>query len=304
MARPLIECVPNFSEGRSAATLAAIGVAIRSVAGVSLLGEEGDPDHHRSVFTFAGRPEAVCEAAFRAVGVAKERIDLREHRGVHPRIGAADVVPLVPLQGITMEECATLAHGLGERIASGLDVPVYFYEAAARRPERRRLELIRKGGFEELRELAVRDASRAPDVGGPQLHPSAGATVVGARKFLLAFNINLDTPDVAIAQQVARKVRASSGGLAHVKAMGVYLASRGLAQVSMNLTDFEVTPLQVVYDAVRDEAARLGASIVGSEFIGLIPAKALAQVAAAYLRSETNPIASILESRLLTDLLD
>lgn len=304
MARPLIECVPNFSDGRNPATLAALRQAITSVPGLSLLAQEADPDHHRSVFTFAGSPEAVLEASFRAVAAARDHIDLRHHTGVHPRIGAADVVPLVPLQNVSLEQCAAFAHKLGQRIAHSLGVPVYFYEAAALRPERQRLEVVRRGGFEALRDLAVSDPARMPDAGGPALHPSAGATAVGARKFLLAFNINLDTADVAIAQQVARKVRASSGGLPHVKAMGVFLASRGLAQVSMNLTDFEVTPLAQVYEAVREEAARLGAAIAGSEFIGLVPAKALGQAASVYLQAETRPEDQILERRLLTDLID
>ncbi len=304
MARPLIECVPNFSEGRNSATLDALRQAIASVPAVALLAHEADADHHRSVFTFAGPPEAVLEASFRAVATARDLIDLRLHAGVHPRIGAADVVPLVPLQHITLEQCAAYAHQLGHRIAESLGVPVYFYEAAALRPERQRLEAIRQGGFEALRDLTLNDPARVPDAGGPALHPTAGATVVGARKFLLAFNINLDTADVSIAQQVARKVRASSGGLPHVKAIGVFLASRGLAQVSMNLTDFEVTPLAVVYEAVREEAAKLGARIAGSEFIGLVPAQALAQAASFYLKAETRPEDQILERRLLTDLID
>jgi glutamate formiminotransferase len=281
----LIESVPNFSEGNDNTTIAAIVAAIGSVAGAHVLAWESDRDHNRTVVTVAGRPEPVQEAVFRGVACAVERIDLRRHQGVHPRIGAADVVPLIPIEGASLEDCAAWAHQLGDRIAAELAVPVYFYEAAALRPDRRRLENVRRGGFELLREAALTDPDREPDRGRRQLHPTAGAVAVGARKYLLAFNINLQTADVEVARAIARKIRASSGGLPHVKAMGVLLASRNLAQVSMNLTDFEVTPLDVVFEAVRAEAARMGVAIAGSEIIGLMPARAL-------------------ESRLLPDLLD
>ncbi|HUQ92635.1 MAG TPA: glutamate formimidoyltransferase [Bryobacteraceae bacterium] len=290
MGRRLIECVPNFSEGRDLDKVDAIAAAI-AAPGVSLLARESDVDHNRSVLTLAGEPAAVVEAAFRAVAKAVELIDLRQHTGVHPRIGAADVVPLVPVHGVTLEECALLAHQLGERIAGELGVPVYFYEAAARRVECRRLEAVRRGGLQ-------------PDLGGPGHHPTAGAVVVGARKFLLAFNINLASADVGIAREIARKIRASSGGLPHVKAVGVLLASRNLAQVSMNLTDFEVTPLDAVFEAVRVEAARHGVEIAGSEIIGLMPAAALGMTAARYLQCENFRPGSVLESRLLSNLID
>ncbi|MBI3207336.1 MAG: glutamate formimidoyltransferase [Candidatus Solibacter usitatus] len=297
----VVECVPNFSEGRDASVVQSI---IDSIAGaeVRVLASESDPDHNRSVITFAGEPSHVVEAAFRAVAKAAETIDLTRQSGVHPRIGAADVVPIVPLRNITLEECAALAHALGERIWRDLHIPVYFYEAAALRPERKRLEVVRRGGFEALRVTNAPD--RQPDVGGPGLHPTAGAVAIGARKILLAFNINLATTDITIAQQIAVKIRASSGGLPHVKAMGVPLESRGLAQVSMNLTDFEVTPLRTVFDAVRAEAHLRGVEIAGSEIIGLMPERALDEALAKYLLCENFSQDSILERRLETLLID
>ncbi len=261
MAGPLIECVPNFSVGREAATVQAIEHAIRSVAGVMLLRSEMDPDHNRSVITFAGPPEQVSVGALRGIAAAFERIDLRKHAGVHPRIGAADVVPFVPLDGATMDDCVAIAHRTGQAVWERLGVPVYFYEAAATSPERAPLEKIRRGGL-------------TPDLGGPALHPTAGACVIGARKLLVAFNVDLNTEDLAIAKTIARKIRASSGGLPFVKAMGVPLASRKLVQVSMNLTDFEQTSLKQVYDAVRAEAASHGVLIAGTQIVGLVPRKA------------------------------
>lgn len=304
MGRRLIECVPNFSEGRDHVLVARIVHAIASTPGVALLGKESDADHHRSVVTFAGDPDAVTEGAFRGIRMAAELIDLRQHQGVHPRLGAADVVPLVPVQGVTLEDCARYAHQLGQRIWEELHIPVYFYEAAALREDRRRLEAVRRGGFEGLSEWVKSDPAKLPDIGGRLLHPTAGAVIVGARKFLLAFNINLATGNLDIAKRIAVKVRESSGGLPHVKAMGVMLASRGLAQVSMNLTDFEVTPLHVVYRAVAQEAAAHGVAIAGSEIIGLMPAKALAMAAAYSLQCENFHEQQILEARLLANLLD
>jgi glutamate formiminotransferase len=257
----VVECVPNFSEGRDARKVADIAAAIASVPEITVLHFTLDPDHHRSVITFAGSPEKVGEAALLGVAQAVKTIDLTQQSGVHPRIGAADVVPFVPVQDVTLDECADLATRVGEEIWRRLGVPVYLYEAAARRPDRVNLETIRRGGL-------------APDF-GEGLHPTAGATVVGARKFLIAFNINLNTPDVAVAQAIAKKIRASSGGLAFVKAMGVRLASRNLAQVSMNLTDFERTPVHTVFAAVRDQAASHGVTIAESEIIGMIPRRAL-----------------------------
>jgi glutamate formiminotransferase len=272
VAGQLIECVPNFSEGHDAATVRAIEDAIASAPGVLLLRAEMDADHNRSVITFAGEPRAVAEGALRGITKAVERIDLRKHQGVHPRIGAVDVVPFVPLDGATLDDCVDIAQQTGAAVWERLGVPVYFYEAAARSPDRAPLENCRRGGFE--------NAKLPPDLGGPDLHPTAGACVIGARNLLIAFNINLQTPDVDIARAIARKIRASSGGLAFVKAMGVRLASRGLAQVSMNLTNFERTGLDQVYSAVRVEALNMGVSIAGIEIIGLVPKKAIEMAAA------------------------
>lgn len=298
MARRLIECVPNFSEGRDREKVNTLVEAVCSVPGVSFLGLEMDADHHRSVLTFAGPPEPVAEAALRAVGKAVELIDLRQHAGVHPRIGAADVVPFVPIEGVTLEECARIAHQTGLEIWRRFRVPVYFYEAAARRPDRVSLENVRRGQFEGLREEVLTDSERAPDVGDPRLHPTAGATAVGARKYLIAFNINLNTPNVEVARKIAQAIRFSSGGFRYVKAIGVSLASRHLAQVSVNLTDFEQTPLHRVFEAVRVEAARHGADIAGTEIVGLIPRRALEMAADFYLRCENFSPDSVLESRL------
>ncbi len=266
MALPLIECVPNFSEGRDPDTLQAIRQAICSVSDVQLLRSEMDPDHNRAVITFAGAPQSVSEAAVRGITAAVERIDLRHHHGVHPRIGAADVIPFVPLRGATLEDCAALAHRAGQDVWKRLGVPVYFYEAAAATPQRVPLEHVRRGGFEH--------PALVPDLGGPALHPTAGACIIGARKLLVAFNVNLDTADLAIAQAIARKIRASSGGLPFVKAMGVPLSSRNLVQVSTNLTDFEQTPLRRVFDSISREAAARGVLIAGTQVVGLIPRQA------------------------------
>jgi glutamate formiminotransferase len=295
---PIVECVPNFSEGRNAAVVEAIAGAIGSIPGAILLDRETDADHNRSVITFAGAPEAVLEGALAGVAKAVELIDLTKHRGAHPRIGAADVMPFVPIEGVTMEECVRLAWRAGEEIWRRFHVPVYFYEAAARRSGRERLENIRRGQFEGLRDAVRTDPERRPDVGDAELHPTAGATVVGARKFLIAYNITLTTADVGIAKRIARTIRASSGGFPCVKAMGVMLASRNLAQVSMNLTDFETTPIHVVFEAVKREAARYGAGVAGSELIGLIPRKALEMAAGVDLKWENLRPDSVLEQRL------
>jgi glutamate formiminotransferase / formiminotetrahydrofolate cyclodeaminase len=297
MNRILVECVPNFSEGRDRSKVEAIVEAIRS-AGVALLGYEMDADHNRSVVTFAGVPERVAEGAFRGVAKAVELIDLRVHTGVHPRIGAADVVPFVPVRNASMEDCVRLAESLGWRLWDELRVPVYFYEAAARRPERTNLEYLRRGQFEKLRLEVRTDPDRLPDFGAPELHPSAGATVVGARKFLIAYNINLNTPDVTFAQKIARAVRQSSGGFRCVKAMGVLLASRNLAQVSMNLTDFETTPVHRVFAAVKEAAASCGVSVAGSEIIGFIPRRAIEMTAEWSLQVENFQPGMVLENRL------
>ena len=298
MSRTIVEVVPNFSEGRDAAKVDAIIEAIRSVRGIAILDRELDADHNRSVVTFAGPAASVVEAAFRGVERAVSLIDLRHHTGVHPRIGAADVVPFVPVEGVTLEDCVRLANELGQRMWERLRVPVYLYEAAARRPDRVNLENIRRGQFEGLREEVRTNPDRRPDFGDAELHPSAGATVAGARKFLIAYNINLNTADVEIAKRIAKAIRFSSGGFRYVKSMGVPLASRNLAQVSMNLTDFEQTPMHRVFEAVRAEAARYGAAIVGSEIVGLIPKRALEMTAEWYLQVENFHPSLVLENRL------
>src|SRR5579863_7065582 len=271
----LVECVPNFAEGRDLSKVDAIVATISEVPGVFLLGRESDADHNRSVITLAGDPEAIVEAAVRAVGKAMELIDLTRQTGAHPRIGATDVVPFVPLEGVSLEDCVILAKKAGREIWERYHIPVYFYEAAAQRPDRVNLENIRRGQFEGLLAEVPKNPDRAPDIGEPRMHPTAGATVVGARKFLVAYNINLNTPDLEIAKKISKNIRFSNGGLRYVKAMGVDLRARQLAQVSINMTDFEQTPLHRVFEMVKREAERYGVSIVGSEIVGLIPKKAI-----------------------------
>jgi len=290
VAGALIECVPNFSEGRDPAIVQAIEQAITSVSGVLLLRSEMDPDHNRSVITFAGPPEAVTEGALRGITAAVERIDLRRHTGVHPRMGAADVVPFVPLEGATLDECAVLARRVGDTVWERLHVPVYFYETAAAGAERVPLENVRRGGFNR--------PALTPDLGGPALHPSAGACIVGARSLLIAFNVNLDTHDLRIAASIARKIRSSSGGLPFLKAMGVPLASRNLVQVSMNLTNFERTGLNDAFQAVETEAARHRVAVAGFQIVGLVPQKAIEAAAAADPRWRNFDRNLILENRL------
>ena len=271
----MIECVPNFSEGRKTETLTRIMDAITS-AGASVLDRHTDADHNRSVITFVGAYELMSEAVVRAVRVASELIDLRQHAGQHPRLGATDVIPFIPLTGATMADCARLAHDTGRRIAAELQIPVYFYERAALLPTRRNLADVRRGGFELLR---ADIATRPPDCGPLRVHESAGACIVGARDFLVAYNINLTTDDERLARRIARAVRARDGGLPALKALGMKLASRNLAQVSMNLTDYRQTGLRQAYEAVRREAEHLGVGIAGHEFVGLVPQAALDQSA-------------------------
>lgn len=297
MSDPLIECVPNFSEGRDPAVVEAI-VAAMAVDGVSLLDYSLDADHNRSVVTIAGNPAAVMESAVRGTGKAAELIDLTQQQGVHPRIGAVDVIPFVPVRDVSLEQCVLLARQAGAEIWNRYGVPVYFYEAAAARPDRVLLEDVRKGQFEGLREAVRKDVTRRPDVGGPELHPTAGASVVGARRFLIAWNLYLNTSDVATARSIAREIRASSGGLTGVKAMGVM--AHGEAQISMNITDFKKTPISQVYTAVEDKAARFGVTIARGELIGLIPEEA-AEREGDWLRhfDEFDPEEKILERRLM-----
>lgn len=272
MDEPLIECVPNFSEGRRPEVVESIVSAMR-LEGVRLLDWSLDADHNRSVVTIAGPPAAVVESAVRGAGRAAELIDLTTQEGVHPRIGAADVIPFVPIRGISLEQCVLLARQAGVEIWKRWQVPVYFYEAAAARPDRAMLEEVRRGQFEGLREAVLKEPARRPDVGGPGLHPTAGASAVGARRFLIAFNVYLDTADVAVARAVAREIRHSGGGLATVKAIGV--SAHGQAQVSMNLTDFTRTSVGAAFAAVKEKVARHDAKPVRAELIGLIPEAAL-----------------------------
>jgi len=294
----LIECVPNFSEGRDAAKVDAIVAAISSVPGVYVLDREMDADHNRSVVTLAGEPDAVAEAALLGAGKAMDLIDLTKHSGAHPRVGATDVLPFIPIEGVTVEDCVALARRVGNEIWKRYRIPVFFYEAAATRPDRVNLENVRRGQFEGLREELKKNLERQPDVGESKVHPTAGVTVVGARKFLIAYNVNLNTSDVGIANKIAKAIRFSSGGLRYVKSMGVELKARNLAQVSINLTDFEQTPMHRVYEMVKREAERYGAVPVGSEIVGLIPKKAIEMAADFFLQLENFSPAQVFENRL------
>ncbi len=295
MPTTLVECVPNFSEGRDTAKVDAIVEAMK-IPGVYLLDREMDADHNRCVITLAGDREAIQEAAIRGVGKAAELIDLNQHQGAHPRLGAADVVPFIPIDGVTLEDCVAMARHAGAEIHKRFGVPVYLYEAAATRPERQNLEYIRRGQFEGIRDEIATNPARLPDFGEAALHATAGATVVGARKALIAYNIFLSTPDVDIAKRVAKAVRFSSGGLRFVKGAGFLV--RGMAQVSMNLTDFEQTPIHRVFEFVKREAARYGVQPVSSEIVGLIPKQALEQAAEWFLQIENFDSSLILENRL------
>jgi glutamate formiminotransferase / 5-formyltetrahydrofolate cyclo-ligase len=274
----LVECVPNFSEGRRGEVVHALAQAVESVAGVQLLDRTSDADHNRSVLTFAGSPAAVAEAAQRAVAVAIGRIDMTAHEGQHPRLGAVDVVPFVPIGETSIEECVELAREFGRRIAEAHELPVYLYARAATRPEREVLADIRRPQFEGLGEL-IGQPGHEPDFGPSRLHPTAGATVVGARPFLIAYNINLDTRDVELAKRIARRVRERSGGLPRVQALGLYLDDLACAQVSMNLLDHTVTPLWLVWETVGALARAEGVEVRESELIGLCPLAALLEVA-------------------------
>jgi glutamate formiminotransferase / formiminotetrahydrofolate cyclodeaminase len=291
----LVECVPNFSEGRDKSKVDAI-IGAMKIPGVYLLDRESDTDHNRSVITLVGEREAIQEAAIRGVGKASEMIDLNVHQGAHPRMGAADVVPFIPIDGVTIEDCIAMARHVGEQIWKRYQIPVYLYESAATTPERQNLENIRRGQFEGIRDDIATNPARRPDFGDPRLHSTAGATVVGARKFLIAYNVFLNTPDVDIAKKIAKAVRFSTGGMRFVKGAGFLV--RGLAQVSMNLTDFEQTPVHRVFEMVKREAARYGVAPVSSEIVGLIPKKALEQAAEWFLQVENFDSSLILENRL------
>jgi len=273
----LVECVPNFSEGRRPEVLQQILDAMTAVPGVALLGHAMDADHNRAVVTLAGEGAAVAEGAFRGIAKASELIDLREHQGEHPRMGATDVCPFIPLGDTTMDECVALAHGLAERVGTELSIPTFCYESAAKRPERQNLAKVRKGQFEKLRDLIGTDPAREPDFGPNAIHESAGATAVGARFFLVAYNVNLDSEDVAVAKAIGKAVREKDGGLKAVKAMGFELERDGrtIGQVSMNLVDYRVTPPAKAYAEIERMAREQGIEILESEIIGLIPAAAL-----------------------------
>jgi glutamate formiminotransferase/formiminotetrahydrofolate cyclodeaminase len=291
----LIECVPNFSEGRDTAKVDAI-VAAMKMDGVYLLDREMDADHNRCVITLAGEREAIQEAAIRGVGKAAELIDLNAHQGAHPRMGAADVVPFIPIEGVSLEDCVAMARHVGAQIWQRYQIPVYLYEAAASAPERQNLEIIRRGQFEAIRAEIATNPARKPDFGDLRVHPTAGITAIGARKFLIAYNVFLSTLDVQIAKNIAKALRFSSGGLRFVKGAGFLV--RGMAQVSMNLTDFEQTPIHRVFEMVKREAARYGVSPVSSEIVGLIPKRALEAAAEWFLQVENFDSSLILENRL------
>jgi glutamate formiminotransferase/formiminotetrahydrofolate cyclodeaminase len=291
----LVECVPNFSEGRDKAKVDALVDAMK-IDGVWLLDREMDADHNRCVITLVGEREPMMEAAIRGVCRAAELIDLTKHKGAHPRMGAADVVPFIPIEGVTLDDCVTMARHVGEQIWKRCGVPIYLYEAAATTPERQNLENIRRGQFEGIRDEIATNPARKPDFGEARVHPTAGATVVGARKFLIAYNVYLNTPDVEVAKKIAKAVRFSSGGLKYVKGMGVLV--RGMAQVSMNLTDFEQTPIARVFEYVKREAQRHGVQVISSEIVGLIPKRALEDAAEWYLQVENFDPSLILENRL------
>lgn len=291
----IVECVPNFSEGRRKDVIDQIVADIGEVSGVRVLDVESDADHNRTVVTFIGEPEAVEEAAFRGIRRAAELIDMEQHRGAHPRMGATDVVPFVPIRGVTMNDCVQMARRLGARVGSELGIPVYLYEAAATRPDRVNLADVRRGEYEGIRREIATDPQRAPDF-GPRKMGRAGATAIGARPPLIAFNVYLTTNDVRIAQAIAKAVRYSSGGLRYVKALGLLVEGR--AQVSMNLTDYRKTPIARVVEMIRAEAARYGVSIAGSEIVGLVPQEALLDAAVHYLQLHHFSAGQVLENRL------
>lgn len=295
MAEQIVECIPNFSEGRRTEVIDALAAKIEAAAHVRLLHRTSDVDHHRTVLTLAGRPQAVVDVMFNCIKLAAETIDLTQHDGVHPRLGATDVVPFVPIEGLTMADCVALSHQLGERVGRELSLPVYLYEAAATCPDRRNLADVRRGGYEKLKET-IHLPQRQPDY-GPTRVGNAGGVIIGARKPLIAYNVFLNTADVRIASAIARTIRHSSGGLAGVKALGLLV--QGKAQVSMNLTDYQHTPLHRVMEMIRREALQWGVTIERSELIGLIPQDALLDAAAWYLQLHDFDSQRVLENRLL-----
>ncbi len=302
--KKIVECIPNFSEGRDAKKIELLAATIASVDGVAVLDRTMDADHHRSVITFAGEPEGVLLAAIRAAATAVELIDLNQHTGEHPRMGALDVLPFVPIKNVTMEECVDLARKAGERIAEELGIPIFLYEQAATRPDRADLANVRRGGFEAIREEILFHPDRKPDFGPRQIHQTAGAMAVGARNPLIAFNINLATEDVVVAKKIAKAVRGSSGGLQNVKALAMQLKNRHRVQVSMNLVNYEATPVFRAFDLVKREAERFGVAITGSEIVGLVPQAALNACGEFYLQIENFSEDLVLENRLHAALAD
>jgi len=299
MARALIECVPNFSEGRRPEIIEAIVEPFKKTAGVYLFDYRADEDHNRLVVSLVGHPEETQNALIEACLIAQKHIDMNTHQGAHPRIGAIDVIPFTPVSGIDMPGCIELSHNFGERYFKETGIPVYFYEDAAKIPTRSRLEVIRKGQYEVLKDEAKTNPDRKPDIGGAALHPTAGASVVGARKFLVAFNINLGTTDVNVAKEVAKYLRASSGGFCHVKGIGLALEDKGMVQVSMNLVDYEKNSIYRVLEMARMEAKRWGVSVVESEIYGMVPAAAVLDSASYYLQSNGFENSQVLELKLL-----
>lgn len=298
----LIECVPNFSEGRNASVVEGISDSVKEGKGVILLDSEMDADHNRCVITFVGTPEEAVEAAFRACRRASELIDMNKHSGEHPRIGATDVIPLIPVSGVSMEECVELSRKLAKRIADELKIPTYLYEQSATRPERRSLSDIRKGEYEGLKE-DIRKEERKPDYGNAELHPTAGATVVGARPVLVAYNVYLNTEDLQCAKRIAKRIRERDGGMPGVKALGFYIEKKRMVQVSMNLTDLSKTAPLAAYVKICEEAEKEGVTVHGSEIVGMVPVGAVSEAAEERLKLMDFDRGQILEGRLLDLLL-
>ena len=295
----IVECIPNFSEGCNNEIIDALVEAGKSVPGVTLLDHSSDTSHNRSVFTLVGSPQGIAEAAFKLCKLASEKIDMTKHKGEHPRMGATDVIPFVPIQEVTVDECVEISKAVAKRIWDEIKIPIFLYEHSASNPDRQNLASIRKGQFEGMSEKLLQD-QWAPDYGERKIHPTAGVTAVGARPPLVAFNINLGTPDLEIANKIAKTIRGSSGGYKYCKAIGVKLEDRNIAQVSINMVNFEGTPLYRVFEAVRFEAERWGVPIIGSEIIGLTPAKALVDAAEYYLKIENFDYhKQVLENHLL-----
>lgn len=293
----LVECVPNFSEGRRTEVIEAIVNEAKNVPGVKLLDVKPDASHNRVVVTFVGEPAAVKQAAFACCAKATELIDMEQHQGEHPRIGATDVIPFIPVSEVTIEECITLANELAQEISEKLAIPVYMYEAAAKRPERIKLPDVRKGQYEGLKET-ISQLERHPDYGPARMHPTAGATVVGARQFLIAYNINLSTSDVKIAKKIAAAIREAKGGYKYCRALGIMIEDRNIAQVTINMVNYEGTPLHRVFETVKSEAARYGVNIIGSEIVGVVPMQALIDAADFYLRLEGFSRKQVLEENI------